>query len=73
MIISQSPRHFLERRGVRETRRMPTPLFRTDNPVHAVPLSGLLPSPRLSLHESGSPPPDRVQTRIWPHGAPPDA
>jgi len=70
-IFSQSPRIFLERAGVRETLRTPSPRMRADNPILQYPLSYPNPKPALSLGESGSPPPDRVETTIWPHGGPP--
>lgn len=68
IVFSQSPQQFLERAGVRETLRTPQPRLRTDNPIHRAPVSFPLPRPDLTLHESGNPPPDRVDTKIWPHG-----
>ena len=69
MLFSESPQTFLERRGRRPTLRNPTPRMRTDNPIHSRTPGYPLPLPELSELETGAPPPDRVITRIWPHGA----
>lgn len=73
MNFSQSPQQFLERRGVRETLRTPSHRHRTDNPVHRYPLTFPFPRAAISRTESGAPPPDRVETLVWPHGGPPEA
>lgn len=71
ILFSQTPRLYLERRGIRETLRTPSPRWRSDNPIHRAPLSFPNPLPELTLFEAGTPPPDRLLTLVWPHGGPP--
>ena len=71
ILFSQTPRLYLESRGIRETLRTPSPRLRTDNPIHRTPLSFPNPLATLSLNEAGDPPPDRRNTLVWPHGGPP--
>jgi hypothetical protein len=70
MKLSESPRLHMERAGILPTTR-DLPVMATDNPTHQYPATWPNPLPSVSLAESGSPAPDRVTTRIWPHGGPP--
>ena len=68
MILSKSPRLFMERRGLLPTWRTPAPQFRSDNPVHPFPVTFPLPAAALQLGQAGNPPPDRIVTKTWPNG-----
>lgn len=67
MILSKSPRLFMERKGLVPTWRTPTPQFRTNNPVHEYPVSYPLPAVRFQQPLT----PDRLATPFWPNGGPP--
>jgi hypothetical protein len=60
---------FLERRGIIPTQRHQVPsMDPAASAVHTYPLARPLPDPRLLGATQGSPPPDRGQTEVWPHG-----
>jgi len=71
IVFSQSPQRHLERAGIRPTFRSPVPTIGTNNLLHKYPETWPNPRPDLTRFESGTPAPDRVVTRIWPHGGPP--
>jgi len=60
---------YLERARIFPTQRHPVPQASPDtNPVHVYPLLPPHPTPELIWYESGRPPPDAGQSKIWPHG-----
>ena len=67
MAITQASRLFLERAGLRETRRMPTPrVAPLALPIHAA-AAGQNPHPDFVFQ--GDPVPDRPETvDPWPYG-----
>jgi hypothetical protein len=69
MIISKASSYFLERAGITPTRRGPIPkLSITLHPAHFLSLTAPYPLPYLLQDTNGNPPPDRVQSEVWPHG-----
>jgi len=59
---------FLERAGIVPTYRNPTPRIEPEALlVHGAPMQPPLPLPQLQQPLNGSPPPDRAETREWPH------
>lgn len=61
-------RPFLERAGIIPTYRNPGPRIEPRALlVHKAPLKAPLPIPSLQQPLNGNPPPDRGQTREWPH------
>ncbi len=64
---SRSPRNYLERTGIRVTRRKPIPRLDTGQMrVNTAPLETSELNPALLLDAQGSPPPDRGKLDSWP-------
>lgn len=65
--VSRNGRGYLERRGIRVTRRCPVPRLDTCLlRVNTIPLEDDQLNPALLLDAAGSPPPDRGQIDPWP-------
>lgn len=65
--VSRNGRSYLERLGVRVTRRNPVPRLDTGLlRVNTIPLESDQLNPALLLDAHGSPPPDRGKIEPWP-------
>jgi len=65
MVITKDARLFLERAGLRQTRRRPVAtVVPRDNPIHSYPVDYPLPRPQSIV--DGFPPPDRSSTENDP-------
>lgn len=63
-----SAKAFLERACIVETIRGPLPRIEPGaHRAHSIPLQPPLPLPYLQKPLDGAPPPDRGQTKRWPH------
>jgi len=64
----KSGRTFLQKIGVLLTGTYPRPTIMPSNLVaHSIPLLPPLPEPSRIVDPDGNPPPDRVETVVWPH------
>jgi hypothetical protein len=67
MPLSRSARNYLERKGIRRTRRKPIPRLDTGQlRVNTAPLEMSELNPAALLDAQGSPPPDRGKLDSWP-------
>jgi len=64
----KSGRTFLQKMGLLRTSTYPRPTISPGRLLaHSIPLSPPLPEPDCIANPDGYPPPDRVQSIVWPH------